>query len=95
MTGDYLIPVHVNETVGTKQKRVVKKETTVHYLNIYNSHATNTLSVSFNGGSDFRQIAAGGDLELSEKAGKPIYLNEGIKVKGSAASTTLEIIMLK
>lgn len=78
----------VNNSVGTTSAVIVTANQFPRWVTIQNTHASNTLYVSFNAAattSDF-QIAPGASLTL------PSGFSNGIRAVGSAAGTTYAII---
>lgn len=85
---------HINEEVDTTSEAIIRDGTHFHWLYIHNISA-NTLYVSFDGGTTWKQIGAGSTLEITAPPNKQIWLSEPLKVKGSATSTTFEILLLQ
>lgn len=76
---------HLNGSVGTTSSVVNFTEYT-NQIMIYNTHATNTLYVSFDSGSNWFNVPYGSTLSFDECTVKSFL------VKGSDASTTYQIL---
>ena len=76
------VPEHHNGTVGTSAATVTFSETSKSVL-FRNTHATNDLLISFDGGSTFFTVPPGETMSIDGAAAS-------VDVKGSAAGTTFE-----
>ena len=85
----------MSDSVGTDKRIIFDGDFEFYELNISNTHGANSLSVSFDGGTKWRTITFGEDFTLRGFRDTPIKMKEKLYVKGSGASTTFEITILK
>ena len=82
------IPRHYNGTVGvTPERKVLDNSTYVERGILLNTHATQNLLISFDGGNNYFTIFSKTALILEPFAAMECYL------KGSGASTTYEMLL--
>ena len=85
---------HINDEVDTVAETIIRDGAHFHSILIHNT-SSNTLYVSFDGGSTWKQISAGSTLEITAPSNKQIWLTEPLKLKASGASSTFEILLLQ
>jgi len=101
MAEEVCVPVQLDGSVGTEPKKIDGLKSG-KYLEFYieNTHASNTLYLSMDGGQHWKAITTtqpnGGALSIKGTATKPLLISqEDWKLKGSASATTFEIIVVK
>jgi len=90
---DLVKVVHIDDEIGTTPEAVIQDGTTFYYLLIDNISA-NTIQVSFDGGTTWKQSASGDTLEITAPGGKQVKLSDPLKMKSSATSN-FEILMIQ
>ncbi|TRZ53975.1 MAG: hypothetical protein D4S01_00340 [Dehalococcoidia bacterium] len=87
---------HFNDKVGTSENDTAwDSPFEAYYIVIQNTHATNVLFVSFDGGSNYFTIGAADRSPIIRGyVNLPIHFEKRIKVKASGANTTFEILAL-
>lgn len=91
-----IFPRHLNGKVGTHAEKVWDQgDEEVYSIFIDNTHGANTLYVSFDGGTHFKAIGSGSNLTIEGWGHLPLWFDNGMKLKGSGADTTYEILILR
>jgi len=93
MPEDYVIVKHVNDELDTTSEAILKDGTVFYWLYFHNTSG-NTIYLSFDGGTTWKQIAADKTLEITAPTGK-LYLSEPLKGKATAASSTFEMLIIQ
>lgn len=85
---------HITDEVDTKPETIIKDGEKIYWIHIHNT-SSNTLLVSFDGGTNWKKIGADKTLEIKAPENMQIRLTEPLKMKGSGANTTFEILLMK
>ncbi|MCD6325806.1 hypothetical protein J7L97_05915 [Candidatus Bathyarchaeota archaeon] len=87
-------PVHLDEKSFIRPKTVIPKKTYVLEFKFYNV-GSDVIYLSFDGGSSWKRVGAGGNIQIRGFPDLPIYFEDGVKVKSDVDGVQFEILYLK
>lgn len=84
---------HVNSSIGTTAEQQGVIGTQCYQLIITNTHASQTLSVSFDNGLNYYVMAAGATITITAPDTVTFIYCDKLWFKGSGAATTYELLI--
>jgi hypothetical protein len=86
--------IHVNDELDTKTETILQDGEEFYWL-LFHNVSTVTQYLSFDGGSNWKQVAADKTLELTAPPNMKIHLSEPLKAKAAASGAKFEMLIMK